>query len=307
MLDFNHILATPGFDVQYFGQATSSNDQFQTWLKPRGIKNVYMFGVGGGSSGVVGVNTATSNAGGAGGASGAQSAVFLPAMFVPDILYVQTGAGGQQPSVLVSGAVQVSGRLSLVSIQPNSAISAAELLLYAPGGTTVAGAIATIAQMPLAARGIYSLYAGQAGTAGGATQTVGTALAFPVTGIMVMGGTGGGGSGAAPGVGGSITQPTNWFGSSYLLPTTTGGTAASGATPAGAGKSGHIVPYFLMNYGGQGGGGASATSGGIAGAGGNGAPGCGGGGSGGASSTAGITTLGRPGNGGNGFVLIISW
>ena len=50
-----------------------------------------------------------------------------------------------------------------------------------------------------------------------------------------------------------------------------------------------------------------STSGGIAGAGGNGAPGSGGGGSGGASSSVGLTTLARPGNGGDGFVIVMSW
>jgi hypothetical protein len=282
--------------------------QWQTWRKPRGVKNVFMIGVGGGSSGAVGANTAASNAGGAGGGSGAQTNVWLPAMFLPDILYIQCGTGGQQPSTLVSAALQVGGGTTIVSIEPSYILGAQLIVLEALGGTgggTVAGAAVTINNMPLAGRGFYSFYAGQAGTAGGATQTAGTAVAFPVTGIMVMGGAGGGGSGAAPGAGGGQTQPANYFGSDYYTPTTTGGAAAAGATPARPGNPGLVVPFYLMNYGGAGGGGASTTAGGLAGAGGNGAPGSGGGGSGGAGTV--NTTLGRPGNGGAGFVIIVSW
>jgi hypothetical protein len=295
--------ATPG------GVFTLSS-QWQTWRKPRGVKNVYMIGVGGGSSGAVGANTAASNAGGSGGGSGGQTCVWIPAFFVPDVLYVQCGAGGKHPTTLVSGQLQQGGGPTYVTIEPSTTLTANMTVLLANGGVsavTTGGAVATLAGMPLANRGNYTFFVGQSGTAGGAAGVgAGTSLTFPVTGIMVQGGTGGGGGGGG-GTGGSSSVPAGVPVNDFFLPLRPGGTAASGATPAGAGTSGPIVRNFIMNYGGMGGGGASTTSGGQAGAGGDGAPGSGGGGSGGSSTGAGTNTLARPGNGGDGFVLILSW
>jgi len=191
-------------------------------------------------------------------------------------------------------------------------------VLLANGGVSGAatgGALATIAGMPLAARGLYTFFVGQSGSNGGNSGaagpgSVGATLTSPVTGLMVMGGTGGGGcgSGAAGGAGGSRNVPAGVPINDFFLPVQSGGTAASGATPAGAGNSGMIVRNFIMNYGGLGGGGgATPTAGAQAGAGGDGAPGSGGGGSGGSTSTVGSDTLARPGNGGDGFVIILSW
>jgi hypothetical protein len=211
---------------------------------------------------------------------------------------------------LVSGQTQQGGGPTYVAIEPSSTLTANMTVLLANGGVSAAttgGAVATIAGMPLAARGYYTFFVGHAGTAGGATQTAGTNQTFPVTGVMVMGGSGGGGSGTAPGAGGALSVPVGAPYNDFFLFTYPGGTAASGATPAGAGFSGPVMKNFIMNYGGMGGGGASATAGGQAGAGGNGAPGSGGGGSGGSSSTAGLNTLARPGNGGDGFVIVMSW
>jgi hypothetical protein len=286
------------------------SSQWQTWRKPRGVKNVYMIGVGGGSSGTVGANTAATNAGGQGGGSGGQTCVWIPAFFVPDVLYVQCGAGGKHPATLVSLQLQQGGGPTYVAIEPSSTLTANMTVLLANGGVsgvTNAGSAATIAGMPLAARGSYTFFAGQAGTAGGAAGA-GNANSStpPVTGLMDMGGQGGGGGGSATGgIGGGNNAPAGTPVNDFFLPAQAGGTGASGATPAGAGRSGMIVRNFIMNYGGQGGGGASNTSGGVAGAGGNGAPGSGGGGSGGASSI--NTTLARPGNGGHGFVIVMSW
>jgi hypothetical protein len=297
--------ATPG------GVFTLSS-QWQTWRKPRGVKNVYMIGVGGGSSGAVGDNAAATNVGGNGGGSGGQTCVWIPAFFVPDVLYVQCGAGGRQPTTLVSGQLQQGGGPTYVAIEPSTTLTANMTVLLANGGQAASvsgGVLATIAGMPLAARGFYTFFAGQAGTSGGfAGNGNGTALTFPTTGLMVMGGAGGGGGGnPTGGVGGSRSVPAGVPINDFFLPTQTGGIAAASATPAGAGGSGVIVRNFIMNYGGLGGGGASSASGGVAGAGGNGAPGSGGGGSGGSTTVAGANTLARPGNGGDGFVIIMSW
>lgn len=321
MLDFNHILNTPGYDVQYFtGANNSSIGQWQTWKKPRGIKYVYMIAVGGGSSGGCGVNTAATSGGGAGGASGSQTALLIPAMFIPDSLYVSCGAGGRQPATLVSGAAGVTGISSVIGIAPNvvTAVPEETLITAAAGNPTgsattttggtagSAGAAMSIASAFLAGRGRFTGIAGNAGTAGGASTGIGGPLTTPSTGICVTGGVGGGGTdGTNPRSGGPINEITGLTGFEYYPQTLTGGSGAIGATPADNGKSGFQVRNQLLNYGGTGGGGASGTAGGIAGAGGDGAPGCGGGGAGGSTLT--NPTLARPGNGGNGFVYIISW
>jgi hypothetical protein len=212
---------------------------------------------------------------------------------------------------LVGGQIQQGGGPTYVCIEPSTTLTPNMTLLLANGGQgggVTGGATATIAGMPLAARGLYTFFGGQAGTAGGvAGGGNGTNLTFPVTGRITMGGSGGGGGGGAtPGAGGVLSVPAGSPINDFFLFTYPGGTGASGATPAGAGFSGPVMKNFIMNYGGMGGGGASTTSGGVAGAGGNGAPGSGGGGSGGATNTI-TTALARPGKGGDGFVIVMSW
>jgi len=293
---------------------TSLVPQFQTWRKPRGVKWIYMLGVGGGASGGTGVNTTNAGGAGAGGGSGSQTVVMIPAMFVPDILYIACGQGGA--SQTTSGVPGLNGTPTFVSIEANSTgLDFNKNILWANpgnvGGTaattgsggaagTAAGA-AVIGYMPLSGRGFYNLLGGQTGSAGGTSGGPGSALTLPTAqGTMVSGGTGGGGS--VSGAGGPILAPVGTLGTDFFasLPTASG---AVGSTPATAGSS-FISRNFIMNYGGTGGGGATTTAGGSAGAGGDGAPGSGGGGSGGATST--NPTL-RSGAGGPGFVLILSW
>jgi len=284
--------------------------QWQTWRKPRGVKNIYMLGVGGGASGGVGGYTGGA---GSGGGSGAQTCVWIPAMFVPDTLYVQCGAGGQQPSALCGFAYPVGGGPTYVNIEPTTNITIGSAInpngfLAAYGaysGGSTGGSVSTIASMPLAGRGYYTFFAGQSGGSGALANNNATNLVIPATGLMVMGGTGGGGGGGSN-TGGGISQPSNWFADSFILPTIAATSGASVAVPASNGVDGVVVRNFLMNYGGTGGGGASSTAGGSPGAGGKGAPGCGGGGSGGGGTSVNITPA-RPGNGGDGFVIIMSW
>ena len=317
MLDFNHVMNTPGADIQtFYGDATATLSQWQTWRKPRGAKMVYILGVGGGGSGGTGVNTGTTSGGGAGGVSGAQSSLLIPAMLIPDMLYIQAGAGGQGPTT--SAAAGVAGQPTYVAIEPDSTLTANMTLLYALGGTVTSGTVATtttggaagtapiaatIANMPLAGRGFYSLVAGFAGTAGGSSTTPGTALTLPAAGQMVTGGTGGGGCNSTTGsAGGAFNAVTGSLGQDFF-PAIAGGLASVTSTPGTNGGS-FVSKNFIMNYGGTGGGGATTTAGGTAGAGATGAPGCGGGGGGGGNTT--NTTL-KGGDGGPGFVIIISF
>jgi len=307
MLDFSNILNNPNIDVQKFiGPATAlSVPEWKTWRKPRGAKFIYMIGVGSGSSGGCGLNSATTSGGGAGGPSGAQTVVMIPAMFVPDVLYVQTGAGGQQPAVLVSGALNVAGVTSYVCISPYTTVPAFGTILFANGGqtgiaaatsttggtATVAASSATIAIMPLAGRGFYQFFAGQAGTAGGtgsAGSLAGVAQTYPTTGLMVQGGQGGVGYSNVTSAGNNGITGAG-FGDNF--PTITGSLTSD---PTGDGSSGTMIKPFQYT----GGTGGIAQRGG-----GNGAPGCGGGGAGGSFTG---STLARPGDGGPGFVYIFT-
>lgn len=312
MLDIFNILNTPGVDVQTFNYS----NVWQTWQKPRGSKFTHIFMVGGGSSGGHGLNTSTTSGGGSGGGSGGQTSFFCPSFLLPDFLYLQTGAGGRQPHAPVSAAVGVVGGVSYVCVEP-SASTTALILLRANGGavtgtaaTTTLGGLAgsaatatTIASMPLCVIGTFQAVAGQVGNSGGTSSGSPTNLAYPITGLLFTGGGGGGGTdGTTPRAGGSIIAPTNGLGTDWYT-LSTGGNAASGATPARPGSSG-IRGVLGHHFGGAGGGGANATGGGQASDGGNGAPGCGGGGAGGSTTT--NATLARGGDGGDGFIIITS-
>ena len=319
MLDFNDILSTPGYNIQqFYSEAGTTLLQWQTWRKPRGVSSVYMIGVGGAGGGATGRVSQTTSGGGGGGGSGAQTTVMIPAQLVPDTLYVQAGFGGAGATAAATAGS--NGLPTYVAIEPSTTLTANMTVLLAnagqgggngggAGGTAgVAGTVATVANMCLAGRGVYNFLIGQAGTAGGTvTPVAGTNLTVPATGLMVTGGAGGGGCSAAAGAaGGSITAITGVLGTDFYPLPISGGTAASGATPATAGAPGFVSRNFLFNFGGAGGGACSATNAaGIAGAGGNGAPGSGGGGAGAPNSV--VTTVARGGNGGGGFVYIISW
>ena len=319
MLDFNHILATPGYDIQqFYAEAGTTLLSWQTWRKPRGVNWVYMIGVGGGGGGATGRVSATTSGGGGGGGSGAQTTVMIPAQLVPDTLYVQAGFGGAGATTAATGGT--NGGSTYVAIEPGTTLTPNMRLLVAnpgsgagaggaAGGTAgAAGVAVAIINNCLAGRGVYTFLAGQAGTAGGTvTPVAGTDLTVPTTGLMVTGGAGGGGCSAAAGAaGGSIITIPGMLGTDFYPLPISGGTLASGATPATAGAPGFVSRNFLMNFGGAGGGACSATNAaGIAGAGGDAAPGSGGGGAGAPNSV--VTTVARGGNGGPGFVYIISW
>lgn len=324
MLDFNHVLSTPGYDFQQFIGTSSATvgtgaggQQLQTWRKPRGVNWVYIIGVGGGGSGSVGGRAATTGGGGGGGGSGGQTTVLIPASMIPDVLYILAGQGGT--SVNTVALAGTAGTPTYVLIEPDTTLTVNMTLLLANGGAAggaeatggspggAGGTLATIAGMPLAGRGTYNFFVGQTGGTGGTRAGVApTAIAIPTTGLLVSGGQGGGSGGTTPTAGAAFAAVSGVStGSSDFFIPIPAGAVASGATPATAGSPGFIGRNFLMNYGGTGGGGSSATVGGLAAAGGNGAPGCGGGGA-GASNSA-VATVAPAGNGGPGFVYIYSW
>lgn len=292
-------------DVKIFtSNATVTNTQWLTWRKSPGdtMCNILCIGGGGGGGGGFTRSAAAAGGGGGSGGSSGQTSVTIPLFLLPDVIYVQVGAGGI--GVGSGGGTAGSGILSYVSIFPNTAaanIIAVSGAAGAAGGGTgtgaavgaagTAGTIATIAAMPLAAAGQYTVLAGQIGVAGGAVAGAnGTAATIPVTGLRCMSGSGGAGTTSADFAGGLFTAITN----SYL-------SENRPATPASGSNNGSGGPQLWKPFFGFGGGGGSSSNSDVGGAGGTGAFGCGGGGGGAG------TTGGKGGDGGSGIVIITSW
>lgn len=305
MLDFSHIPTQYGAaTVESFSANTSvAGAGWQTWQKPRGktMAHILLVGAGGnGGNGAIGANSTA--AGGGGASSGAQVSIMVPLWAIPDYLMLSLAHGG-------------TAAISYVSIAPNTVANNA--LLIANGGANggsasgatagTAGGAATApaaSTMPLGWQWLDSALAGQAGIIGGVAVAGGN-LTLPTTGLMVTGGTGGGGLPAAAASG---TSGGN-FTVAGVFPAHAGGAAQATATnPANNGSHGYRpVAGSLYGYGGTGGGSThgTATGGGlVASRGGNGAPGCGGGGGGGALTG---SAAGGGGLGGPAFCIITTW
>lgn len=278
--------------------------------RPAGGRLTMFIVAGAGASGGCGLNTGASSGGGCGGGTGGLSILTIPTAMLPDQLYVYGGMGGKQPATLVSAATCVAGIESRVALEPTTSAVAQLTVIYALGGasggtaaTTTAGGIAPAAvaaatntSMVFGMRGLYQLYAGLQGTAGGASSNQPNTTQLDQGNAWLM-----------PGGGGAGSQGSSQF--SYQIPHWIDSTDAYNRYPAGTwspldvdGWSPGFMKYLSM--GGIGGCGCGASGSQRAGAGGNGGPGAGGGGAGGASTT--NATLARPGNGGDGFVLIIT-
>lgn len=300
MYDMTHLpVSTGASDVQVFkGNSVTAGGEWQIWNKPSGktMLNIFMVGKGGnGGTGVVGA--ASTAAGGGGGGSGGQTSLNIPLSLLPDRLFLS-----------LAGQSSTTTLASYISIFPNT--TANNTLAYASGGANggnasgatagaagAAGAIATAALMPLGFA-FANVLAGQAGIIGGTTGAS-TALTLPVTGLVITGGTGGAGLGAAASTGNSAGAFT--VAGIFAENPQPGGAASGSQTVApGKGSAGRIVIYpFGYMYGGTGGAstGGAATGGGLVQAhGGDGAWGCGGGGMGGAftGSTAAVFSKGGP-------------
>jgi hypothetical protein len=297
-----------GYIDYFFAESSKLGDNWRTWEKPRGISMIDITCIGAGGGGRSGYcrNTST-RSGGAGGGSGGFSRLLIPAVFLPDVLYVFVGlggAGGATATVIGIAIAGSSGIGSFVSVAPSTA--AIYTTCYANGGggasdTSVSGntagtaaAVATQTSALMSGLGIFTALAGQTGAAG--TQVAGTALSYPTTGLLLSGGAAGGGG--QINLGGNITAPTQ--ASFSLIPTRNGGGSAS---TAGPGADGISLFQPLMSIGGAGGGASSSITSGVGngGRGGNGGLGCGGGGGGAGPNT---TGSGAGGNGGDGLVII---
>jgi len=261
MLDvFNFASPQTANYQEFYGGGTTRD-----WIKPRGASMVRMLLIGAGGGGQA---STTGNYIGGGG-SGAITQWIGPAIFIPDVLRVSIGAGG---NAAVGGAT---------SIIYQAKDGTGYTLLTANGGGlgtgSVGGAAATASSNNyFGAAGIFSSTAGQSGAATGTAITASTTT-------FLSGGAGGNNTSLA---GGNVANK-------YGYPTVSGGAGTIG----GKGGDG----FFLMRPIMFGSGGAGGGGGGN-GVGGNGGIGCGGGGAG--RSATGTTASG---NGGDGAVFIWSW
>ena len=268
MLDLNHLPKTGNGNIDYFYN-TGGTSSWITWEKPKGIHTIVITCIGAGGGGRSGwcLDT-TGRSGGAAGGSGGFTRVIIPAMVLPDVLYVTVGRGGAGgASATVSGTVNLgsAGSGSYVSIAPSTAAIYLACFANAGGGGITTGAgnnagglaavVATQANCLMSGLGQFFALAGQTG-ATGPTSTA-APISYPTTGLLLSGG--GCGAGGVTGTGGgTVTAPTQSLFS--LIPTRTGGAQAS---TAGAGADGISLLQPLMSIGGAGGGASSSTTGGV--------------------------------------------
>jgi hypothetical protein len=320
--DLGHLVNNFSGDVQvFFTDNNNPASGSQKWVKPSGASMCYMVVITGGGGGGGGRTRTSTNpgGGGGGGASGNIAKYLVPAIFIPDVLWVLVGSGGAGGAANGNGTIGLatdisySAGISAISAIPNIILSSAgnNMAAATAGGTAAAGAGGTLGAVinagnigAAAANSIFSVLAGGAGTAGGVqTGAVGVDVTAVWNTVALSGGAGGAGvntvnTGFA---GGNIVlQSALDFADGTMTPASNyiaGGVAGS-STAAGDGNAGVQLwkPFYMT--GGSGGG---SSDGGIGGNGGNGGIGCGGGGGGAG------TTGGRGGNGGNGFAIIISW
>ena len=310
MLDLNHLpKPTTGSADYFFGKSSTLGGSWEIWEKPRGINmiNITCIGDGGGGGGGATNNSATARGGGAGGSSGGFTSLLIPAIYLPDRLYISVGSGGLGGAAGNPATLGTAGVGSYVAIAPYTTLTPIYTVCYANGGTvsavqasstatsTAPGAVAaaTIANMLIAGLGNFSALAGQVGGAGGLFNNgAGGAITYPTTGLLLSGAAGGGGGSSA---GGAVTAPTQ---ASYVYFNTLAAGAAG--NPATDGRSGYNIQQPLLSLGASGGG-AGSNAGATAANGRPGGIGCGGSGGGGGNPG------GAGGDGGPGLVIIQYW
>ena len=216
MLDVFNIATPQGCNIQTFYGYGGSNPTTYTWVKPRGVSNVYMMLIGGGGAG----NGTT------GGGSGAVTVWYGSAQNVPDNLFVRPGQGaGTDTSV---------ERFASPSI----------VLLRANAGSSTTGGTATTANQ-FAASGFYQSIAGQNGSA--------SDIPTPSSTTFLSGGAA---SGAVVANYGYRTDSTNQPGSFRMQPIIVGsggsgttsnpvpggiGCGGGAASPSGVGGPGMVL------------------------------------------------------------------
>lgn len=293
------------------GYGTISYDEY-VWNKPRDIKMVSIFCVGGGGAGGLGAagGNGTARGGGGGGGSGAIFTVTYPAKILPNTLLVAPSSGALPTNIRTGSSVGTDFGSAVFMDDLATLVALAKT--GGNGGdtsTTTAGAAGAGGQstvlgtdIEFARFGNYRSQIGLAGGAGGAGAAANAGGGFTALATFCLTGGGGGGSittGNAGGAGGAILSHA-----SGLYPGVAGGIAGGGMLGPGDGNNGYTRFGPFVSVGGTGGGGgATSVTGGN---GGTGGIGCGGGGSGGGATNVGVN-YSWPGNGGPGMVIISCW
>jgi hypothetical protein len=267
--------------------------QSGAWVKPRGIKGVFITcigaggGGGGGTPGASGVN----QIGGGGGGCGGITRVLLPASLITDTLLITIGDGGLGGS---SGANGTSGTATYVDVQYRRQYQLTALC-YANGGNGgfANGNAGTAASIGGSTAAIFTTL-GQVNFLAGGNGSIGNlaAAGSPVTlgsssTSLVTPGAGGGGKNTSNvGFEGGIINSAN------PVPILSAGTNSNGI-----GGVFNLIPFYSL-----GGSGGAGNGTGVGFNGGRGSYGAGGGGGG-----SGIITAGSGGRGGDGLVIIECW
>ena len=156
--------------------------KWRVWIKPPGATMVSIMCMGSGGTGGDGTATYLGDppsavaTGGTGGASGAVTRLVIPAMFLPDVLYVQVSSGGAP---------------SYVSIYPSTTL---QYVVLTSGGaaTTSAATAAAASSMVWGNLGVWSSIAGTISAtwgAGGLPATAGGTGAGSTTSSELAGTT----------------------------------------------------------------------------------------------------------------------
>ena len=282
------------------GFITATTPTVQTWIKPKWAKTIDMICIGSGASGAGGTSraslAASIGAGGGGGGCSGVSRLTIPAIFVPNQLYISVGPARSGGAANAAGQAGIHSVISSVPgqivaancfLQSGNAVPPAPAIAGTTGAAGAAGTIAAVANCVLAHNGVFLATVSIAGGAGGITGSAASNV-NAMGGSFLTGGTGGGGTRSGQNdltAGGNITAVGP-------VPQQPGGVASGGD-----GRRGFWSWAPFCGSGGTGGG--SSPVSGVGGAGGHGAYGCGGGGGG-----TGVTG-GRGGSSGPGLVIII--
>jgi hypothetical protein len=277
-----------------------------TWKKPSNITMVQFFLVGAGGGGGNGGLTAlgVGNAGGGGGGGGAITKLLIPAIFLPNELYVNVGIGGSGGSPGGTGGVTyvdlINGNntSSTLIASANGGVGGNAGTGGTAGGGGAGGAAATAGTTVYTGLGLSTSIAGGTGGAG----AVGTSNSVAITNsstTLTSGGNGGCGRNSLNNKG----TPGGITGNNVFLPTLL---PSGNAVTLKDGTNGINSLSPFQSYGGVGAYGSENTNLILCGGnGGDGILGSGGGGGGGGNTNCVGGSLG--GRGGNGFVLITSF
>lgn len=142
MLDILHLPKQQKGSLDYFwGKSARNGQNWELWEKPRGCNMILISAIGGGSGGGGGAsnNSTTARGGGAGGSSGAFTQVIIPAIHVPDTLYVSAGSGGFGGLAGNPAGLGGFGIGSFVAVQPFAPVT-----ITTTSVTTAATATSTV-------------------------------------------------------------------------------------------------------------------------------------------------------------------